>query len=67
MTMAFKMVKPKKLDDEVVCRMQGELFMTKSWCRQAQYNEICHGCPENEGLAKSRFQLERDGVDHNHG
>ena len=47
--------------------MQGELFMTKSWCRQAQYNEICHGCPENEGLAKSRFQLERDGVDHNHG
>ena len=66
--MAFKIDnKPKKLDDEVVCKMQGGLFMTKSWCKHVQYGEICHGCPENEGLLKSRYQQERDGAGGNNG
>jgi len=58
--MAFKLVRPKKSYDEVVCKLQRDAFMTKKWCLYAQYNELCHGCPENQGWVKSRYQTEKE-------
>lgn len=59
--MAFTLDKPIKQADEVVCKMQRGAFMTKAWCKYIQCKELCNGCPENEGLDKSRYQQKKAG------
>jgi len=41
---------------EITCKSQRDHKMSLAWCDLAQYQQLCAGCPHNEGRKRSKYQ-----------
>jgi hypothetical protein len=50
------------MDDypEVTCQAQMNIKVSVKWCDSAQFQQLCAGCPHNEGRKRSKYQIRRD-------
>lgn len=44
---------------EITCRMQRDIKVSPTWCDRAQYQQLCAGCPHNEGRKTSRHNEQK--------